>query len=157
MKRTVTTLSLIEKDDKILLAMKKRGFGAGWWNGYGGKIAEGETIEEAMIRELEEESGLRAKEWRKRGVNYFHFEGGEVIEVNIFEVTDYIGNPIETEEMKPRWFHKSAVPYHLMWPSDDQWFPLFLEGKDFYGDFFFGDIKKKNYLNCEVRIVDRIK
>lgn len=31
----------------VLLGMKKRGFGAGKWNGFGGKVQPGETIEEA--------------------------------------------------------------------------------------------------------------
>lgn len=34
----------------VLLGMKKRGFGAGKWNGFGGKVQPGETIEEAARR-----------------------------------------------------------------------------------------------------------
>ena len=45
-----TTLCLLKKDNRILLAMKKRGFGEGKYNGVGGKIENGETPEEAMIR-----------------------------------------------------------------------------------------------------------
>ena len=33
-----TTLCLLKKDNSILLAMKKRGFGSGKYNGIGGKI-----------------------------------------------------------------------------------------------------------------------
>jgi hypothetical protein len=43
-KKKITNLGLMRKGDKILLAKKKRGFGAGWWNGYGGKLQSGETI-----------------------------------------------------------------------------------------------------------------
>ena len=35
---------------RILLGLKKRGFGEGWWNGFGGKINHNETIEEAAKR-----------------------------------------------------------------------------------------------------------
>ncbi|HET8669978.1 MAG TPA: NUDIX domain-containing protein, partial [Candidatus Saccharimonadales bacterium] len=38
-----------------LLAMKKRGFGINKWNGVGGKVDEDETIEQAAIRECQEE------------------------------------------------------------------------------------------------------
>jgi hypothetical protein len=31
------TLLFLQKDDELLLAMKKRGFGAGRWNGVGGR------------------------------------------------------------------------------------------------------------------------
>ncbi len=49
--------------------MKKRGFGIGKWNGFGGKIEAGETIEAAAIRELFEESALEVKpaDLMKRG------------------------------------------------------------------------------------------
>jgi ADP-ribose pyrophosphatase YjhB (NUDIX family) len=47
------TLCLLIEGDKILLAMKKRGFGVGKWNGLGGKVALGEKIIDAAIRELE--------------------------------------------------------------------------------------------------------
>ena len=50
-----TTLCLLKKDNSILLAMKKRGFGSGKYNGIGGKIEKGETPDEAMIRETKEE------------------------------------------------------------------------------------------------------
>jgi 8-oxo-dGTP pyrophosphatase MutT (NUDIX family) len=38
--------------------MKKRGFGNGKYNGFGGKVENGETIQQAAIRETIEESGL---------------------------------------------------------------------------------------------------
>ena len=44
--------------NEILLGMKKRGFGTGKWNGFGGKIENGESAEQGAIRELEEESSL---------------------------------------------------------------------------------------------------
>jgi 8-oxo-dGTP diphosphatase len=50
-----TTLCLLKKDNKVLLAMKKRGFGEGKFNGIGGKIESGETPEEALRREIVEE------------------------------------------------------------------------------------------------------
>ena len=44
------TLVLVIEGNKILLGLKKRGFGVGWWNGFGGKINNEETIEEAAKR-----------------------------------------------------------------------------------------------------------
>lgn len=40
MKKKETTLLLLRKENEILLAMKKRGFGTGKYNGVGGKIEE---------------------------------------------------------------------------------------------------------------------
>ena len=48
--RKLLTLVFIIEPERILLGMKKRGFGAGWWNGFGGKVQSDETIEEAARR-----------------------------------------------------------------------------------------------------------
>jgi len=52
--RKLLTLVFIIEQERILLGMKKRGFGAGWWNGFGGKVQQGETIEEAAKRSTTE-------------------------------------------------------------------------------------------------------
>ena len=45
MNKKIMTLCCIYNNGRILLGMKKRGFGAGRWNGFGGKVHDGETIE----------------------------------------------------------------------------------------------------------------
>lgn len=44
------TLVLVVQPPRVLLGLKKRGFGAGLWNGFGGKVQPGESIEEAAHR-----------------------------------------------------------------------------------------------------------
>ena len=44
------TLVLIREPSRVLLGMKKRGFGEGRWNGFGGKVEQGETITQAAYR-----------------------------------------------------------------------------------------------------------
>ena len=128
------TLCLIHQDSKLLLGLKKRGFGQGRWNGFGGKLNEKETIEEAAKRELKEESGIYAHELEKRGVIVFEFQDDqEDLEVHIFHVTKFEGEPTESEEMKPEWFNIQDIPFKQMWADDKHWFPLFLEGKKFKG------------------------
>lgn len=46
----VLTLLFVLIPGKVLLGLKKRGFGKGRWNGFGGKVQQGETIEEGAIR-----------------------------------------------------------------------------------------------------------
>ncbi len=55
--------------------MKKRGFGEGRWNGFGGKVNEGEGVEEAAKRELEEEVGVIVNEIEHMGVLDFEWKG----------------------------------------------------------------------------------
>jgi 8-oxo-dGTP pyrophosphatase MutT (NUDIX family) len=49
------TVLFLRREQEVLLAMKKRGFGKGRWNGVGGKVELGETPEEAAKRECLEE------------------------------------------------------------------------------------------------------
>ncbi len=46
---------------KLLLGKRMGGFGAGTWGLPGGHLEDGERMETAAARELEEETGLRAK------------------------------------------------------------------------------------------------
>ena len=49
--KQLTLLFVLEPEKKeVLLGMKKRGFGQGRWNGFGGKVQAGETVEDAAIR-----------------------------------------------------------------------------------------------------------
>ncbi len=138
--KKINTLGIIKDAEKILLAMKKRGFGAGWWNGYGGKLKDGETIEEALIREFKEESNVDVLKHEKKGVLTFEFLGNpEAIEVHVYNILDYQGEPQESEEMKPEWFSHNKIPFDSMWPDDPFWLPYFLADKNFYGRFLFGD------------------
>eukprot|EP00051_Salpingoeca_urceolata_P006046 m.80347 g.80347 ORF g.80347 m.80347 type:complete len:91 (+) comp14659_c1_seq3:1046-1318(+) len=43
---------------RVLLGLKKRGFGQGKLNGFGGKVEAGETVAEAAARELEEVNAI---------------------------------------------------------------------------------------------------
>ena len=149
------TLCIVHKDDKVLLGLKKRGFGEGRWNGFGGKLEEGETIEEAAKREMFEESGLTVEDINKCGILEFRVLGDtEILEVHIFKALDFEGKPVESDEMKPDWFGVDELPLSDMWPDDEHWFPLFLKGKKFKGKFLFDD--KINILEKELFEVDNI-
>ena len=139
--KQILTLCIIHDDEHVLLGMKKRGFGAGRWNGFGGKLGQGESVENAALRELQEECGIVAGKLQKRGIIAFHSqEEPEVVqEIHIFSSGEFEGEPLETEEMRPQWFHKNYIPYDTMWPDDRYWMPLLLDGKNFEGEFNFKD------------------
>ncbi len=132
------TLTIIHQDDKLLLGMKKRGFGMGRYNGFGGKVEKDETIEEAARREVFEEVNLELIDLIQLGTIEFSWkEKSEVLEVHIFKSTKFNGIPEETEEMRPEWFDIKDIPFKKMWSDDPYWFPLFLENKKFNGKFVF--------------------
>ncbi len=142
----LTNLILIRDGNRILFAMKKRGFGAGRWNGFGGKVQPGETMEEAAVRETQEEGGITPKDVRRFAVLEFRFEGdpqdAQAIDCHCFTTNAWDGEPVETEEMAPRWFSVDEIPFDDMWPDDRHWFPLFLAGKTFEGSFLFSQDQK---------------
>lgn len=137
----LTTLSYAIREGEILLGMKKRGFGAGRWNGFGGKVHDGETIEEAAVREFHEEASIEVgvKDLVQVAVIDFYFRDGKEIHVRVFFTEKWNGEPEETEEMRPQWFHFDDIPYKDMWVDDIHWLPQVLAGKKVIGSVYFGE------------------
>ncbi len=161
MQKMLLTLCIVQKDKKVLLGFKKTGFGAGQWNGFGGKVEKGESIEDAAKRELKEESCLTAQEISKRGILNFEFEEyPEILEVRVFQTDKFEGISEETREMRPEWFSIDELPYKEMWTSDAHWMPLLLAGKKFKGSFLFDRPSTKDYsakiIKQELKEVDEI-
>lgn len=138
--RQATVLLLI-KDDEVLLAMKKRGFGAGKWNGVGGKSEPGEDIFDTAIREAQEEIKVTPRNPKKVAVLKYLFplQEGWGQEVHIFTSSEWQGDPVETEEMRPEWFKLSDIPYREMWVDDEIWLPRVFAGNLLKGSFMFGE------------------
>jgi hypothetical protein len=57
--------------------------------------------------------------------------------VHVFFVRKWQGEPVESEEMKPRWYKVSELPFDKMWVDDPHWLPRVLKGKKIEGEFFF--------------------
>jgi ADP-ribose pyrophosphatase YjhB (NUDIX family) len=135
----VMTLAFLVRENEICLAMKKRGFGEGNWNGYGGKVDECETIETAAVREIVEESGVKVNErdLEKVALVDFIFEDGKHLLVHTYFTKVWEGEPVETDEMKPRWYSFDAIPYDLMWADDIHWLPRALKGEKLRGTVYF--------------------
>lgn len=125
---TQLALSIVIRGNEVLLGHKKIGFGAGYWNAFGGKVEPGETVEEGARRELLEEAGIEWVAGEPRGLLTCSFTNGSQLDIHLFVVTDFRGEPVETEEMHPAWVSLAAVPYDAMWPADRLWFPAVLAG-----------------------------
>lgn len=146
-----TTLCLLMKDNKILLAKKKKGFGAGRYNGAGGKLEGNETPEEAMIRETQEEIYVTPTKYEKVGlISFDEFFKGEKTRLflHLYIVYEWEGDPTESDEMKPEWFDIKDIPYDNMFPDDKYWLPLILKGRKIKAYFEFDE--EWNVLSKEI-------
>lgn len=136
-----TTLCLLQREGEVCLGMKKRGFGEGKWNGFGGKVQEGESVEEAAVRELAEEAGVVAQEehLERIGEIEFHFLDKPEWDLcmHVFTLEEWEGEPSESEEMRPQWYTHEEIPYDGMWIDDPHWLPHALSGKKLKAKFAF--------------------
>lgn len=142
------TLAVLIKDEKILLQKKAEGlFGAGKWNGAGGKFEPSESAHKCMIRELKEEFGIDTEKIHLIGLLDFSWieKKVEPIRVWVYIVDEYIGTPKSSSEGEVRWFKLYEIPYNEMWDDDLHWLPLAIRGQKFIGNFIF------NYENRLVR------
>lgn len=159
--RKLFTVCVIHQHPRVLLGMKKIGFGAGNWNGFGGKVEEGETLGEAARREVKEEAGVDLIDIDHVGVIEFTFENEpKILEVHFFRGGEFTGEPTESDEMKPQWFEMADIPFKNMWPSDAYWLPYFLKGRKFKGKFHFDKPSTPEYtaqiLEKEIREVGEL-
>lgn len=140
----ICSLCIAVQDKKVLLAMKKEGFGQGYWNGVGGKLDEikgDKNVEDCAVREISEEIGIVATKVSKRGILNFTFPLNDTpnYEVHVFHIDEFQGEPVESREVRPEWFNIDSIPFESMWPNDQIWVPVFLEGKRFKGNFSLGE------------------
>jgi 8-oxo-dGTP diphosphatase len=143
---------------RVCLAMKKRGFATGKWNGVGGKVAseKGETVEEAAIRETKEEVGVALLNLTKMAELTCVFPHNPDLgqQVHVFVTSEWVGDPVESEEMAPDWFTLDSLPFADMWADEKHWLPLILSGKKVRARFVFseGDALEK----MEIDVVEEL-
>ncbi len=106
----------VDKKDRVLLVRQYRlPAGKDLWELPAGKLDEGETPLVAARRELIEETGVRAKKWKKL-VTFFPSPGYVSEKMTIFLATDLTegeAQPMEDERIVTKWFTKKELRHAI--------------------------------------------
>lgn len=150
----LATLIYVLHQGKVLMlhrTKKANDVHEGKWNGLGGKFEVGETPQECMLRELEEESGLRATKWSMKGIMTApQFSHGKDWYIFIFVVEEFTGELIDCSEGELARIDKDKLLELNLREWDRQFLPLifqpwFLSIKAIYkqGKFISADIARQ--------------
>lgn len=148
----LATLCILLRQNKVCLGMKKRGFGKGKYNGFGGKLRDQESVQEAAKRELREEISVEAQDIEKVAEMTYRFtnEPSWNQQVHVFFVREWDGEPVEGEEMTAEWFSLDKLPLDKMWDNDKHWLPRVLNGEKIKGWVVHDE---KNTVSIDMRAV----
>jgi 8-oxo-dGTP diphosphatase len=144
----LATLCYLRKNGQTLMLhriKKENDMHAGKWNGLGGKLEPGETPEECAIREIQEESGLRAGNLTMKGLLTFPaFAAEEDWYTFVFLVEAFEGELINSAEGELRWIDNNKLLDLELWEGDRiflDWLerPEFFSGKFVYEQGRFVD------------------
>ena len=104
MDEAIRAALVIERDGSFLLVQEGHAGAYGLWNWQQGKVEEGETVEEAAIREAREETGYEVSILRKLRIVTNPFPRTKEIHVFLGEI---IGGELQTPEgeiIQAKWF-----------------------------------------------------
>ena len=130
----LTTLCYIEKDDKYLMlhrVSKKNDENRDKWIGVGGKLEEGESPEDCLLREVREETNLELLSWEFKGVITFVSDIYETEYMFLYKSKEYTGELGVCAEGELRFIKKSRISELNIWEGDKIFLKL-MEEREFF-------------------------
>lgn len=103
----LTVLCLIHRGDRLLLQNRRKKDWDGWTLP-GGHIEKGESIVDAVIREMQEETGLTIHSPKLCGIKQFPTENGRYL-VFLFRTENFSGEVRSSDEGEMRWISRSEL------------------------------------------------
>ncbi len=146
-----TCLSIVRDGEKVLMLLKRKGLGEGYYNFPGGKVEAGEEPCECAIRELMEETCIEGESPEKIGEILYRLDNGETSRMNIYRISRYRGTLCESSEGKPFW--TKEIPLDKMWEDDRVWVSMVMAGKKVKCEFYFSS-DWKEYRGGECKEVE---
>ena len=108
-----------------------------------GGVEPGETIEQATVRETVEEIGVTPSQLEKVAAVTFLFPLSENFakwnqQVHVYTSHRWTDEIVESDEIDPKWFKTSEIPYDFMYPDAPYWLPQILDGNILTAEFLYG-------------------
>ena len=128
----LTTLCYIEQDEKYLMlhrVKKENDLNHDKWIGVGGKLEDGETPEECLLREVQEETGYTLTQYRLRGIITFLSDEWESETMYLYTATGFTGTQCTCDEGNLVWVPKKEIESLKLWEGDKIFFRLLEEDK----------------------------
>ena len=116
-----TTLCHLEQDGCYLMlhrVKKEHDENHDKWVGIGGKFEPGESPEDCALREVYEETGLRMRSWRYRGIVTFVSDEWGTEYMHLFHCTDFTGTLKPCDEGELEWVDKRRLLSLPIWEGD---------------------------------------
>lgn len=133
--RNLTTLCYIEQKDAYLMlhrVKKEKDINKDKWIGIGGHFEPGESPEECLQREVQEETGLKLHSWKFRGIITFVTDCYEPEYMCLYTSDDFEGQLVECTEGNLEWVPKRRLKELNLWEGDY----IFLDLLECRTDFF---------------------
>ena len=115
-----TVLCYIERNDKYLMLLRnkrKNDYNKDKWLGIGGHIMNKEDKEDALIREVKEETGLDLLDYKERGIIYFHDTNYLEI-MYLYTSNSFRGFLTPCDEGTLAWIEKKEIFNLNLWDGD---------------------------------------
>ncbi len=130
-----STLCYLERGEEYLMLhrmKKKNDVNHDKWIGVGGNFQEGESPEDCILRETEEETGLPLTEYRYRGLVTFVSDEAPTEFMHLFTATGWTGTPHPCDEGELAWIQKAQLLTLPMWEGDRIFLKLLEENVPFF-------------------------
>lgn len=132
----ISTQCYLEADGRWLMLYRNKkpdDTNAGKWIAAGGKLEQGESIDECAVREVTEETGLKMNSFTKRAVVQFISDIFEDEEMHIYTSDDFeqICEPV-SDEGQFEWIPVSEIFTLNLWEGDRIFLKYLLEGRAYF-------------------------
>ncbi len=129
-----TVLCYLEKDDSFLMLYRNKkinDINHGKWIGVGGHIEGNETPEQAIKREVKEETNLDLLDYHKIGVILFKNEN-KTETMHVFISRNFKGDLSDCDEGELKWIKKDEIPHLSLWEGDRIFLPNLINGGPYF-------------------------